>query len=68
MINKDLPFDEALGEDDYGLIISKTGELKGVWIPSSAEDEEIPAVVVELCMHFFDLNPNDDSDTLNTLH
>ena len=33
-------FDDALTKDDYGLIVSKDGELKGIWIPDNAEDAE----------------------------
>lgn len=68
MIDKDIPFDETLGDDDYGLIISKDGELKGVWIPESVEDEEIPQVIIDLCLHFFGVDPNDDDDPLQTVH
>jgi len=68
MIDKDLPFEETLGDDDFGLIISKEGKLKGVWMPNTIEDDEIPDVIVELCMHFFDVDPNDDDDPLQTLH
>jgi len=68
MIDKDLPFEETLDDDDFGLIISKHGDLKGVWIPDSVSDEEIPDVIVELCMHFFGVDPNDDDDPSTTVH
>ena len=54
-------FDDALTKDDYGLIVSKDGELKGIWIPDGAEDaDEIPESIVELCMQYFNLDPNAD--------
>ena len=32
-------FEEALTDNDYGLIISKDGELKGIFIPDTLEEE-----------------------------
>jgi hypothetical protein len=61
----DLEFDSTLDEDDYGLIISKDGMLKGVWIPEMHEEEEIPEVIVELCKNYFGLDPNNDERTIH---
>jgi hypothetical protein len=61
----DLEFDRTLDEDDYGLIISKDGMLKGVWIPEMHEEEEIPEVIVELCKNYFGLDPNNDERTIH---
>ena len=56
-------FDDALTKDDYGLIVSKDGQLKGVWIPDGADDaDEIPQAVAELCMRYFSLDPNAEED------
>tara|TARA_B110000503_G_scaffold136139_1_gene217969 strand:+ start:502 stop:726 length:225 start_codon:yes stop_codon:yes gene_type:complete len=52
-------FDDALTKDDYGLIVGKNGELKGIWIPDGADDaDEIPESVAILCMQYFNLDPN----------
>lgn len=52
-------FDDALSNDDYGLIVGKNGELKGIWIPDGADDgDEIPESVASLCMQYFNLDPN----------
>lgn len=61
----DLEFGSTLDEDDYGLIISKDGMLKGVWIPETHDDEEIPEVIVELCKNYFGLDPNDNERTIH---
>lgn len=61
----DLEFGSTLDEDDYGLIISKDGMLKGVWIPETHDDEEIPEVIVELCKTYFGLDPNNDERTIH---
>lgn len=39
MTKKTISFEESLGDDDYGLIISKDGELKGLWMPESENNE-----------------------------
>jgi hypothetical protein len=52
-------FDDALTKDDYGLIVSKDGQLKGIFIPDGADDaDEIPESIVALCTRYFDLDPN----------
>tara|TARA_B110000503_G_C7030706_1_gene363863 strand:- start:525 stop:728 length:204 start_codon:yes stop_codon:yes gene_type:complete len=64
--NKKIVFEETLSDTDYGLIIcSKTGRLKGIWIPEN-KDESIPYVIVELCRKYFGIDPNEDDD--DTLH
>ena len=51
--------EENLESDDYGLIVSKDGELKGIWIPDSAEDKDIfPQGIAQLCITHFGLDPN----------
>lgn len=60
-----LEFEDALGERDYGLIISEKGKLKGIWIPEGQDDEEIPEAVVEICKMFFGIDPNEDNETLH---
>ena len=52
-------FDDSLTKDDYGLIVSKDGELKGIWIPDGADDaDEIPQSIVNLCSRYFKIDPN----------
>ena len=52
-------FDDALTKDDYGLIVSKDGELKGIWIPDGAEDaDEIPESIANLCSRYLKIDPN----------
>jgi len=52
-------FDDSLTKDDYGLIVSKDGELKGIFIPDGADDaDEIPESIVALCSQYFNINPN----------
>jgi len=37
---KTIAFEDALDEDDFGLIIGKDGSLKGMFVPTEYEDED----------------------------
>ena len=37
---KRIAFEDALEEDDFGLIIGKDGSLKGMFVPTEYEDED----------------------------
>ena len=65
IMTHDVEFGDSLDEDDYGLIISKDGILKGLWIPEKHEDTDIPDVIVNLCVNYFGLDPNADERTLH---
>ena len=39
-------FEEALDEDDWGIIIGKDGTLKGMFIPEGQDEELVPEVIV----------------------
>jgi len=54
-------FSETLEEDDYGLIVDKDGNIKGIWVPQHLEDaEEIPASIASMCQLHFGVDPNDE--------
>ncbi len=40
-----LGFEDTLNDDDYGFILDKAGNLKGIWVPEGAEDEDIPDAI-----------------------
>ena len=68
MSDEYVKFEDALTEDDYGLIIDgQSGELKGLWMPKGKEDEPIPDTIVDLCIHVFGIDPNDEEDEV-TIH
>jgi len=55
-----IKFDDALGENDFGLIIcSKTGRLKGLWIPEGQDEDNVPQTIVDVCVDYFGVNPNE---------
>lgn len=61
-------FEDSLEEDDYGLIIGKDGTVKGLWIPTSMENEdEIPDPVVKLIKSALGIDLS-DPDSYPTIH
>ena len=39
-MSQSIEFEDALEDDDWGLIISSDGSLKGLFIPEGKEEEE----------------------------
>jgi hypothetical protein len=62
-----LGFEESLEEDDYGFILDKEGNLKGMWIPESQEENDVPAAIVELLKRHWGVDITDDS-VYGTIH
>ena len=60
-------FEEALEEDDWGLIISSEGKLKGLFIPDGKDEDEVPAEILVLCRKYFGIDVHDDvySETMH---
>lgn len=61
-------FEHSLNEDDYGIIVSPEGKLKGVWVPVSSEHHPVPQVVANLCVVNFGIDPNSDTEISQTVH
>lgn len=60
-------FETSIDDTDYGFIVcSKTGKLKGIWIPEGSQEQPIPQSIVDICIQYFKLNPNEQ--TGNTIH
>jgi|TARA_B110000444_G_scaffold105459_1_gene99775 hypothetical protein len=51
-------------DDDWGLIISNDGSLRGLYIPPGFEDEEVPHSIVVICNKYFGVDPNDATEDL----
>jgi len=61
-------FSESLEDDDYGIILSKNGKLKGIWVPETiGDDEEIPDTIAFLIKTVFGIDPNDKAEQI-TMH
>jgi hypothetical protein len=66
-MTKTIEFEEALEDDDWGLIISSEGKLKGLFIPDGKDEEEVPAEILVLCRKYFGIDVHDDvySETMH---
>lgn len=68
-MSKHIEFDDALEPTDFGFIVcSKTGRLKGLWIPEGMEDETVPESIANICKEFFGIDPNSEEDKDVILH
>jgi len=72
MKERNVDLEEALDSTDWALIIGKDGDLKGLFIPEGEEDDEVPAVIIDICKNHFGIDPTTESDIDNfyeyTLH
>ena len=68
MSTQKIEFEDALEDTDFGLIVcGKTGDLKGLWIPSEMDEEPVPENIIRLCVEYFGIDPSEfDDDT--TVH
>jgi hypothetical protein len=55
-----LTFEETLEKDDWGLIIGQDGQLKGLFIPEGKDDDEVPEVIVQICIKIFGVDPTEE--------
>lgn len=61
-------FVNTLEEDDYGIIVGKDGNIKGIWVPQHLESQDqLPSSIASLCESNFGVDPNDDS-CYHTIH
>ena len=62
-----ITFDDALEEDDWGLIINASGELKGIYVPKGSENDDVPEAIVGICETYFGVD-FDEEDLFRTIH
>ena len=63
--------EDVLDTDDWGLIINKNGDLKGLYVPKGQEDDEVPQAIMTLCEKYFGVDWEEEDvfmDRQNTLH
>lgn len=53
-------FEDALEEDDWGLIIGKDGTLKGMFVPDGEDEEQVPQTIIDICVKFFGVDPTEE--------
>lgn len=59
---KMIDFESALAEDDFGLIIGKNGELKGLFVPEGADDMDfVPETIIAILEKIYGLDMGDEA-------
>lgn len=66
--NRFVGFTNCLQDDDYGIILSGDGQVKGIWMPEHLENVPVPAAIVEICITNFGIDPNKDQHMSQTVH
>lgn len=63
MSKKKLDFETAMGEDDFGLIIGKNGELKGLFVPDNLDEklDFVPETIVAILEDVYGLDMGDEA-------
>ena len=67
MTKRTIEFEDALEDDDWGLIISSEGELKGLFIPEGKEEDDVPKQIVDMCVRCFGIDVTQNYQE-NTIH
>ena len=53
-------FEDALEDDDWGIIIGKDGTLKGMFIPEGEDDAAVPETIIKICKDYFGIDPTEE--------
>jgi hypothetical protein len=56
----EVQFNKSLEDTDYGLIVGKDGNLKGIWVPNTIKDDAIPDEIINLCVEYFGVDPGSE--------
>jgi hypothetical protein len=56
LMSNAIDFEDTLEDDDWGLIISASGELKGLFIPDGKQEEDVPETIVNMCVRVFGID------------
>ena len=58
-----MDFESSMGKDDFGLIIGKNGELKGLFVPESLNDEldYVPETIIAILEDVYGLDMGDEA-------
>ena len=60
MMSEKITFEQSLEEDDWGIIIGKNGELKGMFIPEGEKETDVPEVIVKMCKDYFGIDVTEE--------
>ena len=64
-MEKSIEFEEALEDDDWGLIISNDGKLKGLFIPEGKDEDLVPQSILHICEKYFGVDVKEESETIH---
>lgn len=53
------PIDELVDKEDWAIIISKEGDLKGIYIPEGSDDEFVPESILQIMEEYFGVDMTD---------
>ena len=59
-----------LGEDDWAIIISKEGNLKGLFIPDGLDEDLVPESILHIMEKYFGVTFDEEEETSDgqTIH
>jgi hypothetical protein len=65
-MSKNYHYNETIDwlDDDWGLIISNDGNLRGVYVPAGFENEPIPDSLLHICTKYFGVDPTETEDLI----
>lgn len=61
---------DQMDEDDWALIIGKDGNLKGMFIPDGADEDEVPESILVIMEKYFGVDFDEEEETSDghTIH
>jgi hypothetical protein len=62
MDDDDKKLEEQLGDHDWALIIGRDGNLKGIFIPTGADEDEVPYSIITIMEKYFGVGFDDELD------
>jgi hypothetical protein len=66
VMSKKIDFEESLQDDDYGLIIGRNGDLKGMFVPDTCEElETVPQAIVTILETVYGIEMSDSEATIH---
>lgn len=65
MTKKKISFEDSLEDTDYGLIIGAGGELKGLFIPESEDEDYIPPEIYKILKDVYKMHLVEDAVTIH---
>jgi hypothetical protein len=68
MSNQYMGFEDAIGDEGYGIILDKNGNFMGIWSSMSLAADPYPDKVREFCITYFGVDPEGNQPYSITRH